>query len=413
MRDGRITEKQIDDSARRILEIKSQLGLFADPYRHCDPQREARLLCAKDHLETARQLACESCVLLKNASHLLPLKAGASVAVIGPLADSKRDLLGSWKAEGEWDGIDTVLGGIKRNNTNGLVSFTAGCDVASTNRAGFAAALKAVRRADVAVLVLGESWNMSGEAKCRTSINLPGVQTELLREIKKTGKPVVLVLMNGRPLALQEESQLADAILEAWFPGTEGGQAVADILFGKENPSGKLPVTFPRTLGQVPIYYSVKNTGRPFDPAKPGEEYKSTYIDCPNDPLYPFGFGLSYSEFGFSDLHLDGQTLTPGGQLKASVTVTNNSRFDGAEVAQLYVRGMVGSVTRPVLELKGFQKVALKAGESRDVSFTITEKDLAFLRADMSWGVEPGEYRIFIGPNSRDLHSAKFQLSTR
>jgi len=410
---GRISENQINAAAERILDVKFALGLFDDPYRRCDAQREARLLGAKDHLETARHMASESLVLLKNANHVLPLKAGASIAVIGPLADTRRDLLGSWKAEGEWNSIGTILDGIKRENAGGVVSVARGCDVDSANRAGLSEAVAAAQRADVAVLVLGESWDMSGEAKSRTSINLPGVQTELLREIKKAGKPVVLVLLNGRPLALQEESNLADAVMEAWFPGSEGGRAVADVLFGRTNPSGKLPVTFPRTLGQVPIYYSVKNTGRPLDPARPHEEYKSSYIDSPNDPLYPFGYGLSYSTFAFSDIRLDRDTLSPGGRLDARVTATNTGPMDGAEVVQLYIRGMVGSVTRPILELKGFQKIELKAGESREVSFGISQKELSFLRADMSWGVEPGQFMALIGPNSRDLHSAKFELTPR
>ncbi len=410
---GKVTKRQIDAAAKRILEIKFKLGLFDEPYRHCDAQREKQALYAKEHLAAARRMACESFVLLKNSAQTLPLKTGANIAVIGPLADSQRDLLGSWKGEGDWNFIEAALAAIQRENTNGTVTFAKGCDIASTNCAGFAEAVAAVQRADVAVLVLGEAWNMSGEAKCRTSINLPGVQTGLLREIKKTGKPVVVVLMNGRPLALEEESQLADALLEAWFPGTEGGTAVADVLFGQENPSGKLPVTFPRTLGQVPIFYSAKNTGRPLNPANPHEEYKSSYLDCPNDPLYPFGFGLSYTTFKFSDVRLDRATLKPGGKLTATVTVTNTGSRGGAEVAQLYLRDLVGSVTRPVLELKGFQKIELRAGESREVSFTVGEKELGFLRADMTWGTEPGAFQVFIGPDSRDLHPAKFELLAR
>jgi len=261
--------------------------------------------------------------------------------------------------------------------------------------------------------MLGEAWNMSGEAQCRTSINVPGVQTELLREIKQTGKPVVVVLMNGRPLALEAESQLADALLEAWFPGTEGGRAVADVLFGRQNPSGKLPVTFPRNLGQVPIYYSTKNTGRPLSSPQAREEYKSSYLDCPNDPLYPFGFGLSYTTFAYSDVQLDRAALGPGGKLTVTVKVSNSGKFDGAEVVQLYIRDLVGSVTRPLLELKGFQKIELRAGESRAVSFAISEKELSFLRADMTVGTEPGEFQVFIGPNSRDTRAAKFELLAR
>jgi beta-glucosidase len=408
--DHEITKRQIDTAVKRILVVKFKLGLFDDPYRHCDEQREKAVLCAKENLAAARRAACESFVLLKNSAQTLPLKTGANLAVIGPLADSQRDLLGSWKGEGDWDFMESPLAAIKRANTNGTVVFEQGCDIDTTNRAGFAAAVAAAQRADVAVLVLGEGWSMSGEAKSRTSINLPGVQTELLQEIKKTGKPVVVVLMNGRPLALEEESQAADAILETWFAGTEGGPAIADVLFGAESPSGRLPVTFPRNLGQVPIYYAAKNTGRPVDPADPHAEYKSSYIDSPNDPLYPFGYGLSYTTFKFSGVHLDRATLKPGEKITATVTVTNTGPRTGAEVVQLYLRDLVGSVTRPVLELKGFEKITLAAGESREVSFTIGEKELLFLRADMTWGTEPGDFQVSIGPDSRDLRPVRFTL---
>jgi beta-glucosidase len=408
--DGQITEAQINTATKRILEIKFKLGLFDNPFRHCDEQREKELLGNKENLATAYRLACESFVLLKNSNQTLPLKAGKKIAVIGPLADSRRDLLGSWIGQGEWNFCETVLGGIKRNNQNGKVTFTAGCDLDSTNRSGFAKAVAAAKHSDIAVLVLGESCDLSGEAKCRTSLGLPGVQAELLREIKKTGKPVVVVLMNGRPLALEAESQLADALLEIWFPGTEGGTAAADVLFGRHNPSGKLPTTFPRTVGQVPIFYAAKNTGRPLDPANPKQEYKSKYLDCPNDPLYPFGFGLSYTTFSYSEVRLDRATLNPGGKITATVTVSNTGKRDGAEVVQLYIRDLVGSVTRPVRELKGFRRIDLQPGESREVSFTIGENELKFLRADMTVGTEPGEFQVFIGSNSRDTHAAKFDL---
>jgi len=407
---GQITEAQINAAVKRILEIKFKLGLFDNPFRHLNEQREQQAFYTKENLATAYRLACESFVLLKNTDQTLPLKAGKKIAVIGPLADSRRDLLGSWIAKGKANSCETVFEGIQRNNPGAKVTFTAGCDLDSTNRAGFAKAVAAAKRADLAVLVLGESCEMSGEAKCRTSLGLPGVQTELLREIKQTGKPVVVVLMNGRPLALEEESQLADALLEIWFPGTEGGAAAADVLFGRYNPSGKLPATFPRRVGQVPIFYAAKNTGRPLDPANPKEKYKSSYLDCPNDPLYPFGFGLSYTTFTYSEVRLDRATLNPGEKLQATVIVTNTGNYAAAEVVQLYLRDLVGSVTRPVRELKGFQKIEFKAGESREVSFLIRENELSFLRADMTVGTEPGEFQVFIGPNSRDTHAAKFDL---
>jgi beta-glucosidase len=407
---GEIIEAQITTAAKRVLEIKFQLGLFDDPYRYCDEQREQRLLLTKEHRETAYRMACESFVLLKNDHQTLPLKPGSKIAVIGPLADARHDLLGSWLGTGISEGIETILGGIRRNNGSGPVTFAHGCEVMSTNRTGFAEAIKAARTADLAVLVLGEHGHMSGEAKSRTSINLPGGQTELLREIKKLGKPVIVVLLNGRPLALEEEATLADALLETWFPGTEGGRAVADVLFGKQSPAGKLPATFPRNPGQVPIFYSVKNTGRPLNPARPKEEYKSSYLDAPNDPLFPFGFGLSYTAFAFSEVELDRPRLKSGEALTATVTVTNTGKRAGTEVVQLYLRDLIGSVTRPLSELKGFQKLELQPGESRTLSFKVGEAELRFLRADMTWGTEPGEFQVLIGPNSRDLNQARFEL---
>jgi len=407
---GAVSEAQIHTAAKRVLELKFKLGLFDDPYRYCDPQREGRLMRTPAHRDTAYRMACESFVLLKNRAGTLPLRSGIKIALVGPLADSRRDLLGSWKGEGEWDNIESVREAMQKANPNGQLVFEPGCDISSTNQAGFAAALDAVRNADVAVLVLGESWDMSGEAKCRTSINLPGVQTDLLREIKKLGKPIVLVLMNGRPLALTEEDSLADAILETWFPGTEGARATADTLFGKHNPSGKLPVTFPRNVGQVPIFYATKNTGRPVNPARPKEEYKSSYLDSPNTPLYSFGHGLSYTVFKYSGLTLDRSTLKPGEKLTASITVTNTGKRAGVEVVQLYLRDLVGSVTRPLLELKGFERVELQPGENRKVSFQIGEDELRFLRADMTWGAEPGEFQVFVGTSSRELVEGRFNF---
>jgi len=407
---GAITETQINTAAKRILEIKFRLGLFDDPYRYCDEQREARLLLAPEHRAVAYQMACDSFVLLKNEAQALPLKSGVHLAVIGPLAEARLDLLGSWMGTGSSEGIKTILGGIQRNNPAGKVSFAKGCDVMSPKQDGFAAAMNIARQADVTVIVLGENGNMSGEAKSRTSINLPGGQTELLRAIKSLGKPVIVVLLSGRPLALEEEARLADALLAVWFPGTEGGRAVADTLFGKHNPGGKLPVTFPRNLGQVPIYYSAKNTGRPLDPAQPRAEYKSSYLDAPNDPLFPFGFGLSYTRFEFSEVQLDHSQLPHGGELTATVTVTNAGQRAGTEVVQLYLRDLVGSVTRPLLEMKGFQKIALQPGEHRTISFRLGPPELSFLRQNLTWGTEPGTFEVLVGPNSRDLKRARFEL---
>lgn len=409
--EGMIEEARIDDAVRNILRLKFALGLFEDPYLYCDPEREKRLSGAPAHREAARDMACKSMVLLKNNDHTLPLKSGAQVAVIGALAKSQRDLLGSWQAAGQWDSVETVLTGIKRKGGSGAVRFAEGCDIDSDDRSGFSEAVRVAGGADVVVMVLGESWDLTGEAASRASIRLPGVQTELLKAIAKVGKPVVLVLMNGRPLDLSEETELADAILEVWYPGTEGGKAVADVLFGVRSPSGKLPVTFPRNIGQVPIFHSMKNTGRPVDPADPGQKYKSRYLDCPNEPLYPFGFGLNYTTFEFSDLGVDRSTIQTGQKLMVTVTVTNTGDRTGTEIVQWYLQDIVGSVTRPVRELKAFEKVELQPGEKRDVTFTVGEQELSFLRRDLTWGTESGEFRVFVGPNSRDVLSAKFEVT--
>jgi beta-glucosidase len=411
---GDITQKQVDDAVRRILTVKFALGLFDDPFRHLSDQREAVLdNYPAEHLAAAQRLASESLVLLKNDKNALPLKPGSNIAVIGPLADSQKDLLGCWTGAGDPHFAESVLDAIKRVNVGGRIVFAKGCDVSTNDKSGFGAAMDAAEHADAVVMVLGESADMCGEASSRTSISLPGVQTELVRQIAQTRKPLILVLMNGRPLALEEESSLVNALLETWFPGTKGGQAVADALFGKSNPSGRLPVTFPRNLGQVPIYYNAKNTGRPIDPANPHEKYKSNYLDAPNDPLYPFGYGLSYTTFAYSGLKLDRNTLGPGETLTVTVDVTNTGAMDGVETAQLYLHDLVADVGRPVRELKGFQRVELKAGEHREISFVIGEKELSFLRADMTWGTEPGKFDVFVGPNSRDGESARFELVGR
>jgi beta-glucosidase len=411
---GDVTQKQVDAAVRRILTVKFALGLFDDPLRHVSDEREATLdNYPAEHLAAAYRLASESLVLLKNEKNALPLKPGSNIAVIGPLADSRSDLLGSWSGAGDSRFAASVLDAVRDANGGGHLAFAKGCDVSSGDKSGFNAALETAGHADVVVMVLGESADMCGEASSRSSINIPGVQTELLRQIARTGKPLVLVLMNGRPLALEEESSLANALLEAWFPGTRGGQAVADVLFGKTNPSGRLPVTFPRSLGQVPIYYNAKNTGRPINPANPHEKYKSNYLDVSNDPLYPFGFGLSYTTFSYSGLKLDRDTLGSGDTLTVTVDVANTGASDGVETAQLYLHDLVADVARPVRELKGFQRAALKAGEHRQISFVIGEKELSFLRADMTWGTEPGKFDVFVGPNSRDLQSARFELVGR
>lgn len=406
--EGLVKESQVDDAVRRILKIKFKLGLFDDPYRYCNEEREKRLVYAPEHLEAALDVAKKSMVLLKNDNQALPLKKGEKIAVIGELATSTRDLLGSWKAAGDWNFMRPVLDEIKAYNGENNVMYAEGCKKTGDDRSGFAKALGISLFADKIVMVIGEDWEWTGEAASRTSIKIPGVQTELLEKLSKLNKPVIVVLMNGRPLDLTRENELADAMLEAWYPGTMGGKAVTQVLFGEYNPSGKLTMSFPMNVGQVPLYYYAKNTGRPI--YLPNDKYKSKYIDSPNDPLFPFGFGLSYTSFVYSDIKLSSSELTANGGIKATVAVTNNGAYDGEEVVQCYIRDLVGSVTRPVKELKGFEKISLKAGESKTVHFEITPEMLSFHRQDMTYGAEPGDFQLFIGGNSRDVKMIPFKL---
>lgn len=403
---GIIKEKQIDDAVRRILRVKFQLGLFDDPYKYCSEAREKAVVYSKENLEAALDVAKRSLVLLKNDNQALPLKQGERIAVIGELAASKRDLLGSWIAAGRWENIPSLLESMKARQPQLL--YAEGCKKMGDDRSGFPEAIRTASKADKIVLVIGESCDWCGEASSRSNILVPGVQTELLAELKKLGKPVVVVLMNGRPLDLSREENLASAILETWFAGSMGGEAITQVLYGDYNPSGKLTMTFPRNLGQVPLYYYAKNTGRPI--YLPNEKYKSKYIDVSNDPLFPFGFGLSYTNFEYSNLQLSDSILTSKTSIKATVEVKNTGKMKGEEVVQLYVRDLVGSVTRPVKELKGFQKMELKPGECKTIEFLLTTEMLAFHRLDMSYGTEPGEFFLFVGGNSRDVLQKSFQL---
>jgi beta-glucosidase len=407
---GIVKENQINDAVRRILKIKFELGLFDDPYRYCDEDREIRHTYNDDNLSAAHDMALKSMVLLKNNSSLLPLKKGEKLAVIGELAMSKRDLLGSWKAAGNWDTIHHIFHTVSALNGVEKTSYSEGCKKMGDDKSGFTSALKLASESDKVIMVLGEDFDWSGEAASRTSIKIPGVQTELLRRIKSNGKQVILVLLNGRPLDLSEESELADAILVAWFPGSKGAEAVADILFGNYNPSGKLPISFPRSIGQIPMAYYAKNTGRPFNPAIENDKYKSKYIDVPNDPLYPFGFGLSYTKFGYSDIILSNNVLTVETPIVAKIKVTNIGSIDGEETVQLYIRDVVGSVTRPIKELKGFEKVFLKSGESKIVEFSIEPQMLAFHTLSMEFKPEKGLFQLFIGSNSIDVKTTEFTL---
>ena len=378
---GEVSIKTIDAAVRRVLNVKAALGLFEDPYKYCDPQREKERTLTQENKAFARHFAAESMVLLKNDG-LLPLKKGEKVAVTGPLATSKDDLLGSWRGAGEVEAVPASI-------QDAIQEVTPVAD-----------------KANKVIMVAGELCSWSGEAASRSSIRLPEEQTAQLRTLKKLGKKVVLVVLNGRPLDLSEESELADAILVAWFPGTMGGYAVADVLFGDFNPCGKLSVTFPRNLGQVPIYHYAKNTGRPY--IHPEAKYESRYLDVPNEPLYAFGHGLSYTSFDYSDISLSAANFSADGNITASVTVTNTGDREGTEVVQLYIRDLVGSVTRPVKQLKGFERVTLKPGESRKVSFTIDKEMLSFYRQDMSWGPEAGDFHVFIGGASDQVKQAAF-----
>ncbi|MGV8945431.1 MAG: beta-glucosidase BglX [Lutibacter sp.] len=410
--EGKVTEEQVTASARKILALKYKLGLFKDPYRYCDETREKELVMTPEHLEAARDMARKSSVLLKNNNQTLPVSKDKVVALIGPLANDKYNIIGSWSAAGDrYTKPITVLEGFKEKISNQAnLLFTQGCDINSENTSDFQNAINMAKKADVVVMVMGESEGMSGEAASRTNLDLPGNQKDLLKAIKKLGKPIVLVLMNGRPLTLEWENENIDAILETWFPGTMGGYAIADLIFGDANPSGKLTMTFPRNVGQIPIYYNVKNTGRPYELNGPEQKYRSRYLDVSNTPLYPFGYGLSYTSFKYSNFATDKTSYAFNEPININVTVTNTGAFEGEEVVQLYVRDMVGSVTRPLKELKRFEKIMLKPNESKKVTFTLTSDDLAFYTKDMSFKAEAGEFKLFVGTNSEEVIETSFML---
>ena len=412
VRAGRIRLGVVNEAVRRVLRTKAALGLFDDPYHGTTVERERSVLLAPEHRQVARRVAEESIVLLKNDGSLLPLGLRArSVAVIGPLADDKVAALGSWPGRGDPRDAVTPLEGIKARTGGGSVSvvYEKGCGITDTATAGFAGAVAAAKQADVAVLVLGEAGDMSGEAASRANIDLPGVQQQLLEAVQATGTPIVLVLMNGRPLTIPWAAEHVPAILESWFLGIETGPALAAVLFGEVSPSGKLPATFPRAIGQIPLYYNHKNTGRPSGPDK----YTSKYIDLPVTPLFPFGHGLSYTSFGYSDLRLGAPRVTPTGTQRLSVTVTNTGTREGAEVVQLYVHDEVASVTRPVRALAGFRRVSLKPGEARTLDFQLTPKELGLYNQSMKFVVEPGKFRVFVGGSSVGGLEGEFDVSAR
>ena len=402
VRSNRIPVRVVDSAVMRVLRAKQRLGLFRDPYRArtAPPNAELRAL--------ARRVAGESIVLLKNEKSLLPLDPNAgTIAVIGPLADSKEEPLGPWHTQGQASDVVTVLQGIRSKVPAATqVVYAQGSGIEDSTTAGFAEAVAAARQAKVAILVLGERGDMSGEAASRSSLGLPGVQQQLLEAVAATGTPVVLVLMNGRPLILEWAWDHVPAIVETWFLGVEAGNATADVLFGDVNPSGRLPVTFPRVLGQIPLYYNHRNTGRPPDP---NNKYTSKYLDVPVTPRYPFGFGLSYTTFSYSNLKLSAARARVADTVTATVTVTNSGNREGTEVVQLYIRDEVASVSRPVRELKAFKRVTLKPGESRAVDLRVAVRDLWFYGLDMKRVVEPGTFRVFVGSSSAEGLESSFE----
>ncbi len=411
--EGKVTIDIINDACKRVLDAKYDLGLFEDPYRYSDEKREKETIYKPEFLEAALAVANNSLVLLKNNNALLPLNKNQKIAFVGPLVSDDKNIIGSWAALGDRNGFATSVkeGVLKLLGNTQNVTFDDGVEIQSTNKTMMQKAIENASKADVIVAVMGESENMSGEAGSKTNIDLPGLQKEFLAELKKIGKPIVLVLMNGRPLTISWENDNMDAILEAWWPGTRGGDAIAQTLFGVNNPNGKLPITFPRSVGQIPIYYNHKNTGRPYLGATdPEQKYKSRYTDSDNSPLFPFGFGLSYTNFSYSNLTISTNKISRNETLRISVNVTNSGNYDGAETVQLYIKDVVGSVTRPVKELKRFEKVIIKKGETKTISFEITSNDLKFYDKNMKFTAEPGDFEIFVGGNSDTNYKETFEL---
>ncbi len=410
--EGKISENQINESVIRILKLKYNLGLFANPYLYFDNNREKEFTYSKRHMDHALLSAKESIVLLKNTDYkghkLLPLsKSVKKIALIGPLADNKKDMLGTWNAQGDENKVTTILAGLKNKYPKAKIEFTNGVDFEGNDKTGFNPAKELALRSDIVICAIGESRKQSGEAASRSEIGLPGAQQELMEELAKTGKPIIAIVMAGRPLTIEWLSKNVNAILFAGHLGTRAGDAIAYVLSGDYNPSGKLVMTFPKSIGQVPIFYSTKNTGRPFDAS---DSYTTKYLDISNEPLYPYGFGLSYTTFEYSNLRLSKPSFKDSEFLTVTFTLKNLGKYDGEEVAQLYIRDLVGSVTRPIKELKGFKKVFLKSGEQKELSFSITENDLKFYDANMKFLAEPGKFKVFVGGNSMELLGAEFEL---
>lgn len=453
IQEGKVSMMTLNTACRRILEAKYKLGLFDDPYKYCDPKRPARDIFTRSHRDAARRIASESFVLLKNDNQTLPLKATGTIAVIGPLADTRTNMPGTWSVAAVLDRSPSLIEGLREmvgrmdemplNQPNepwyiplmengadinllyakgsNLISDAAyeeratmfGRSLNRDNRTDaelLKEAIATANKADVIVAALGESSEMSGESSSRTNLDLPDVQQTLLKALVATGKPVVLVLFTGRPLVLNWEQANVPAILNVWFGGSEAAYAIGDVLFGRVNPSGKLTMSFPQNVGQIPLYYAHKNTGRPLHDGKWFEKFRSNYLDVTNEPLYPFGFGLSYTTFAYSDISLSQTSMNMQGVLTASVNVTNTGAYPGGEVVQLYIRDLVGSTTRPVKELKGFERIYLQPGQTRTVTFKIAPEMLKFYNYDLQYVVEPGDFSIMIGPNSRDVQTASVCL---
>ena len=427
LEEKKVTQQDIDLACRRILEAKYRLGLFDDPYRYINDARAAKTILSEEHRKAARNTAVQSMVLLKNSRQSLPLQRTGTVALVGPLANDKMNMLGTWAVAGDPSNSIPVMQGMQQYLSASSIRYAKGANITNdTNLAKkanvfgmrveidprtpeqmIAEAVGVAQSADVVVAVVGEASEMSGEAASRSDITLPESQRQLLEALKKTGKPLVVVLMTGRPLAIPRELEIADALLLTWFGGIEAGNAISDVLFGAVNPSGKLPMSFPYNVGQVPIYYNHQPTGRPLDP---NDKFTTKYLDVSNEPLLPFGYGLSYTQFSYSKPRISETRLSRSGRVRVSVTVSNTGNYDGAEVVQLYIRDKVRSISPPVMELKGFRKVMLKKGESREVFFEITEPMLRFYNSELKFVSEPGEFEVMVGSSSRDTQKLEFTL---
>lgn len=424
LEEGKITEEEINEACRRILIAKYKLGLFEDPYRYCDIERAENEIFNAENRQVSREIAAKSFVLLKNEKQTLPLAKQGTIALVGPMADNAENMTGTWSVAGRFEESISLMQGIKNAVGEEVTILHArGANIvrdsllesrvsvfgkptyrdSRSEEELIAEALEVAKKSDIIVAAMGESAEMSGESSSRSSIELPENQRKMLQELAKTGKPIVLVLFTGRPLAIRWETENLPAILNVWFGGSEAGDAIADVLFGKVNPSGKLTATFPQNTGQIPIYYNHKNTGRPLPEGEWFQKFRSNYLDIPNSPLFPFGYGLSYTSFKYGDVKLSHSQLAGDQTLTAKVSITNTGEYDGAEVVQLYVRDVVGSVTRPVKELKGFQKVFIKAGETQEIHFELRQEDLKFYNHSLDFVFEPGDFEVMIGTNSMEV----------